>query len=72
MLFDGNDFDLPLKSNKLDVYAKAIRICPANDDSLDPPDPPAALRVELYVCPPCGYGEYQVIYLVLLTRQHVF
>ena len=40
-----------MKVNKLNIKARAIRIIPANDQSIG--DPQVAMRVEFYVCPPC-------------------
>jgi len=51
VLFDGNTDASSIKTNKLSISAKVIRIVPTNDPSLD--DPEVALRVELYSCPPC-------------------
>ena len=52
LFFSGNDMLHKLRSQKIDVQAKFMRICPINDPDLG--DPEVALRVEFYVCPPCG------------------
>ena len=51
-MFEGNTDGNGIKVNKLNIKAKAIRIVPANDESIG--EPPVAMRVELYVCPPCS------------------
>ena len=51
-MFEGNNDSNGVKVNKLNIKAKAIRIVPANDESIG--EPPVAMRVELYVCPPCS------------------
>uniref|UniRef100_A0A7M5WZ95 Uncharacterized protein n=1 Tax=Clytia hemisphaerica TaxID=252671 RepID=A0A7M5WZ95_9CNID len=51
-IFEGNNDNNGIKVNKLNIKAKAIRIVPANDESIG--EPQVAMRVELYVCPPCS------------------
>uniref|UniRef100_A0A7M5WZL3 Uncharacterized protein n=1 Tax=Clytia hemisphaerica TaxID=252671 RepID=A0A7M5WZL3_9CNID len=51
-VFEGNTNNNGIKVNKLNIKAKAIRIVPANDESIG--EPQVAMRVELYVCPPCS------------------
>lgn len=50
--FNGNTDGTSVNTNKLDVKAAAFRIFPVNDASVG--DPLPALRVEFFVCPPCG------------------
>ena len=50
-IFEGNTDNNGIKSNILEIKAKALRIVPANDESIG--EPQVALRVELLVCPPC-------------------
>ena len=50
-MFEGNSDTIHTHVNKFNVIAKAVRIVPANDQSMAEPE--VALRVEFYTCPPC-------------------
>ena len=65
-VFEGNDAANDISSNKIDVMAKAMRICPINDPDLG--DPEVAMRVEFYVCPPCGESKCDYSYSLLYCR----
>ena len=52
MHLEGNIDNNSIKTTRLNIIARFLKICPTNNPAVGDPVFPA-LRVEFYVCPPC-------------------